>query len=135
VVFRNSKKRRALEGLIHPYVFDRIREELVRARAKIVVAEIPLLFESGFHRLCDCRVVVRAPRSKVIDRLLGKGFGRQEIQERWRAQWPLGEKIRRAEFVIDNSDGLRKTRREAARVWKEIEKRERSTSTHAKRER
>ena len=122
IIFRDSEKRRALESLIHPYVFRRIREEMGRMRSRVVILEIPLLFESGFDQECDCTIVVRAPLKKVFERLLERGFREAEVEARWRAQMPLRRKIRRADYSIDNSDGREATRRQVVQIWKKIER-------------
>lgn len=90
-------------------------------RERIAALEIPLLFESGFHRSCDRTVVVRASQEEVFRRLRRKGYGKREINARWRAQMPLGAKIARADYVIDNSDGIEKTQREVRRVWQALQ--------------
>ena len=130
-VFRDSKKRRSLESLIHPYVFRRIGEEIKRGRARVAVLEVPLLFESGFDRKCDRTVVVEASAKEVLRRLQRKGFRRTEVEARWRAQMPVPEKIRRADYAIDNSGGRDETRRQVVQIWKQIE---RSLKKHGKRE-
>lgn len=133
VVFNEVKKRQALETLIHPYVLGRIREEVQRTRKRIVILEVPLLFESGFHRHCDRSLVVKAHAREVVDRLGRKGLGREEIQARWRAQMPLGEKIRRADEVIDNSRGWARTRYQVDEIWKRLKKLERSLTRYGQR--
>lgn len=132
MVFRNPKKRKALESLIHPYVFRRIGEEIRRRRERVVVLEIPLLFESGFDRECDCTVVVKAPLPEALQRLQEKGFRKEEVESRWRAQMPLEKKIKRSDHLIDNSKGRYETRRQAVRIWRKIE---RSLRKHGQRER
>lgn len=121
VVFKNPRRRRTLESLIHPYVFDRIQEEVRRARRRMVVVEVPLLFESGFDRRCDRNIVVQSSREKVFERLLRKGYSKKEILARWRAQIPPRGKIRRADFVIDNSNGFNGTRRQVVQIWNQIQ--------------
>lgn len=122
VVFENPRKRKRLESLIHPYVLKRMEEELSKAREAIVVLEVPLLFESGFDRRCDRKVVVRADQKEVLRRLGRKGYPPREIRARWWAQMPVRQKIKRADYQIDNSDGLGATRLQVRRIWKELSK-------------
>lgn len=130
IVFRDQRKRRALESLVHPYVFKRIQEEVDRMRHGIVILEVPLLFESGFHRRCDRTIVVRSYATQTLKRLTRRGYSKAQIRARWRAQMPLPEKIRRADYLIDNSGDRGETRREVEKVWKalmnEYKNRERS---------
>ncbi len=129
IVFQNARRRQKLERLIHPYVFNRIQEEMGRT-ARPVVVEIPLLFESGFHHHTDSNVVVNSGKKAVIERLRRKGFSAREIAARWRAQMNAQEKIRQADYVIDNSRGLGDTRARVVQVWNQIE---RSLLKHAQR--
>lgn len=119
-VFRNAADRRFLERLIHP----RVRREMDRAarasRKRVVVADVPLLFESGWVRRFDRVVVVAASRPVRLRRLAKKGFLRAEALRRMKAQWPMRRKEQRADFVIDNNGSLRSTRRNVKNVWNEI---------------
>lgn len=117
IVFKDSRRRRSLESLIHPYVFERIAGEIRRTRKRAAVVEVPLLFESGFHRHCDWTVVVRAKPEAVIERLRRKGFRTAQIRARWRAQMTPHAKVKQADFVIDNSKGKRRTRRQVEVLW------------------
>lgn len=116
-VFGSPKRRRRLEALVHPYIFKRLREKMKRTKSRVVIAEVPLLFESGFHRLCDRTIVVYAPQRMIFKRL--RPYTRAEIRSRWRAQMHFREKARRADYVIDNSNGFKKTRNQVDRIWKE----------------
>ncbi len=132
IVFRNGRKRKALESLIHPYVFDRIQEEIRRAKKRIVILEIPLLFESGFYRRCDLNIVVQTAARKALDRLRQRGFPKGEVEARWRVQMPPQKKAERADFLIDNSNGLKNTQHQVASIWKLLQKIERSLARNAK---
>lgn len=122
IVFRNPGKRKALESLIHPYVFRRIQEEVGKTRKRMVVIEVPLLFESGFDRGVDSTIVVKSNRNRVFARLARKGCGREEVRNRWSAQMPLEAKIRRADYWINNSNGRAATRRQVIGIWKKLKK-------------
>ena len=72
-VFRNEDARRKLESILHP----RIREsreawlrEQRRRGAELVVAEIPLLFETGYAHGVDVTIVVDAPPAVRLERLV-----------------------------------------------------------------
>jgi dephospho-CoA kinase len=145
IVFQSPQKRRSLEALVHPYVLRRIQDEAGRTKKRVVIVEVPLLFETGFDRGCDRTIVVVAKPSQIFKRLAGRGgfktrpYTRAQIQARWRAQMPPAEKIGRSDYRIDNSDGLGKTRSQVEKIWKELNKvaqgptratRERSLSKH-----
>ena len=71
------------------------------------------------RRLCDRVVVVWAPESERIERLIRrKGFTRAQARARLRAQWPLARKVRLADAVIDNSGSLARARAQARALMK-----------------
>lgn len=119
IVFADPEARRRLEGITHP----RIRAEMQRQMAewngndpdKLVVADIPLLFESGLDKHYDFEeiIVVYIPRELQIERLTERdGISRADAERRLAAQWPIEEKRSRADVVIDNSGTLAETERQ-----------------------
>ncbi len=120
LVFGDKAALRRLERIIHPLVRRAERRFLARAalgRKRVVVLDIPLLFETGGESRCDATIVVTAPRS-VQDARLGR---RAELTparlSAIRArQMPDGEKRRRADFVVDTSRGRGCTLHDLARI-------------------
>jgi dephospho-CoA kinase len=120
IIFKNPRRRKRIEALIHPYVLKRMKEAAERSGARVVVWEVPLLFETGFDRECDCTVTVRAREEDAEKRLRQKGFSLPEIEARRLAQWPLAKKVEKANAVIDNSGKPEETKRQVRRLWKEL---------------
>jgi dephospho-CoA kinase len=121
LVFRDAKARRRLEAIIHPEVIRRttIRVAQLRrqGRARVAVLDVPLLVEAGMHQLVDLLLVVRAPRSVQRRRLKARGWSDHEIRRRVAAQWTLSAKVALADVVIDNGNGLLKTRKQVKDLW------------------
>ena len=99
-----------LEAIVHPLVAaarDRFLAEAQKNGAKVVVLDIPLLFETGAERGCDAVVVVSAPpelqRRRAFDR---PGMSEEKFAALLAKQMPDAEKRRRADFVVDSSQGL-----------------------------
>jgi dephospho-CoA kinase len=108
-VFRDPAARSVLNRLIHPWV-QRERERRVAALLarpeppRVIVHDIPLLFEVGLENTFDTVVVVTAPLELRVKRVAARsGFTEAEVRARDAAQLPLTEKVRRADVVIDNS--------------------------------
>jgi dephospho-CoA kinase len=120
IVFADELRRKKLETVIHPYVFERLHAEAASAAGRILIAEIPLLFETGFHQHCRATVAVRADRPVMLERLKGRGFSAEEAEKRWAAQASQEEKTRRADFVIDNSGNFEATRKQIFNVWEKL---------------
>lgn len=127
VVFRDPARRAQLEKIIHPEV-ARLRAQqeaaLAAQGARIVVNDIPLLFEAGLGDQFDVIVVVDAPRELRVDRIVQqRGLERAEAERMVDAQWPAEQKRAQASFVIDNSGSLRELRGKAEEVWQQIQAR------------
>ncbi len=125
-VFPDEAKRRKLEKLLHPLVFETIEQKYKKSANPtsnteiIMVVEIPLLFETGFDKGVDAVVVVRTDADVVRERLRRKGFSDEEIRIRTAAQFPVDEKVSRADYVIDNSGSPEDTERQVRAVWEDL---------------
>jgi dephospho-CoA kinase len=108
IVFADAGERRALEALVFPWIERRINEEIAAAQAdpkvSLIVLDAAIMVETGWHRRCDRLVYVHAPRAERLRRLAEqRNWTAKEVADRARAQLPLTEKVRRADFVVDNS--------------------------------
>jgi len=119
-IFAAPRRRRTLERIVHPAVRRKIRSGMAKAGKRVVVVDIPLLFESGWKERFDAVVVVTAGMDKRLRRLKARGFTAAEARRRIRAQMPLARKARLADLVIDNGGTIQKTRKQISAVWKKI---------------
>ena len=104
LVFSDRRLLDKLNRIIHPQVIKIMKKEIASARGKIVVLDVPLLFEAGLKRLADKVVVVTASREIQLRRIFKKtSLLEKDILMRIKAQLPLSTKVRRADFVIDNN--------------------------------
>ena len=108
IVFRNPKKRRQLERIIHPRVAReqaRLTKQAARTDPKaVVIYDVPLLFEAGIDTRVDKTLVVTADRETQLARLKKRnGLSRVEAIRRIRSQMPLSKKVRLADIVIDGT--------------------------------
>ncbi|AMX82648.1 dephospho-CoA kinase [Geobacillus subterraneus] len=129
IVFNNEQERKKLNAIVHPAVRRKMlaeKEKLVRSGAKTVVLDIPLLFESGLTDWVDRVLVVYVDDDVQLRRLMVRnGFTEEEALARIRAQWPLEEKVKRADAVIDNNGTMEETRRQLLSIlqqWDALEK-------------
>ena len=127
IVFRDEAARRRLEAIVHPEV-GRLRAEeerrLEQEGARVVVNDIPLLFEVGLEDEFDVVVLVDAPEAVRLDRLVrGRGLDPEEARRMIAAQMPAESKRRRADIVIENAGTLEELEANAERVWRELERR------------
>ncbi len=108
-VFGDAAALARLEGIVHPLVRERQRHFLRRAaarRCRLVVLDVPLLFETGGEKLCDYSVVVTVPpaiqRARVLRRA---GMSEDKLAAIRARQMPDAEKRRRADFVVPTGLG------------------------------
>lgn len=103
-----------LEALVHPLVsIDRARflDCAVREGADIAVLDIPLLFEKEYQSFFDAVVVVSAPADVQRARVLARpGMTTQKFRSILMRQTPDAEKRRRADYIIDTSASIAKTK-------------------------
>ena len=103
-IFTCPRKRKQLENLIHPLVLKEGFQRIKQAKGKLVVFEIPLLFEAGCDKMTDLNVLVIADPKTLPARLKGRNMTRSEYQKRLQAQWPEAEKIARADLILFHKD-------------------------------
>lgn len=127
VVFNDDKKRKRLEAIVHPEVARLRRAEerkLAASGARIVVNDIPLLFEAKLQNEFDIVVLVDAPEEVRIARIVQtRGLDENEARRMVEAQMPADEKRMPATYVIDNDGTLEEVRQKATAVWQEITER------------
>lgn len=126
LVFADAEARRALEAIVHPAVRQGI-ENFFRAlpgTTPFAVADIPLLFET--HREADFDVVVVAacPPDVQVARVMARdGVTEDAVRQRMAAQWPIADKVRRADLVIETSGSFDQTNQAVARVMDALQAR------------
>jgi len=124
LVFADRQARRVLDGLIHPRVEAELQArvaELARRGAGLVLVEVPLLFETGREAAFDRVIVVAAPAALQIRSLRGRDRrGEDEIRGILQAQWPLADKLARADYVVDNGGRRRLTARQVKNIWADL---------------
>ena len=115
-----------LEAIVHPLVQEAERRLLAEAAAngeKVAVLDIPLLFETGGDRRVDAVVVVSAPpdvqRARVLER---PGMTIEKLESILSKQMPDAEKRRRADFVVDSSQGFESARAQVRAILDAVAK-------------
>ena len=111
-----------LESIVHPLVAgvrDDFLRRMARRGARLVVIDVPLLFEIGGDKACDAVMVVSAPAFIQRQRVLARpGMTPQKLDEILARQVPDAEKRRRADFVIETGQPRRRTLRRLREVVK-----------------
>ena len=118
IVFADEERRRALEAIIHPLVFERTIElEEAAPEGAIVVHDIPLLAESGRAGTFDAVIVVDAPREVQIERMVrDRGWTAGDAEARIAAQASREDRRAIATYLIENTGTRDDLRRQVAQV-------------------
>ena len=123
-VFGNDTQRVALEGILHPLVRERAMAAQSAAReegkCKFFLADVPLLYETGFPLVRDLDLVVACSSRTQLLRLLARnGFSEDLARRILAAQLPIAEKMKRAHVVLWNggSPGALRRQTESLTLW------------------
>jgi dephospho-CoA kinase len=119
IIFPSPRKRKKLEGILHPLVWKEIKKNLKRLKRqgkRFAVVDVPLLFEAKWQNRFDAVIVVKAGKRQCMQRALKKGIKRKLFLLRYAAQTPIGKKIKRAHYIIDNGGSVAKTRKQARQL-------------------
>jgi dephospho-CoA kinase len=123
IVFSDRAARADLEAIVHPDVYRRIREWFAQLPfgTVIAIADIPLLFETGHEHDFDAVVVAACTPDEQLRRLVARdGLSDADARARLEAQWPIDEKVRRAQYVIRTDGDFAQTDVEIERVYRKL---------------
>jgi dephospho-CoA kinase len=124
IVFADPAERAELDALLHPVIEDLRNAEIARHRkagARLVVCDIPLLFEKSLESQFDVIVLVDAPEELRLQRLVhARGLTEREAREMISAQWSSDLKRYAADLVIDNDGSMAALDDAIDRVWQEL---------------
>ncbi|MEK5060403.1 dephospho-CoA kinase [Paenibacillus sp. FSL H7-0326] len=122
IVFGNAAELKALNDITHPAIRLEMQERMRMFEQeqpdKLVVSDIPLLYESGLSEQFDQVMVVYVPAEIQLKRLMERdGISEADALSRLNAQMDIEEKKRRADIVIDNSGTVEETKAQIIKFW------------------
>jgi dephospho-CoA kinase len=121
VVFNDEKKRGRLNQMVHPRIFEediRKTQEIRNLNPDaVVIKDIPLLIEIQARQFVDKTLVVYASEETQLKRLMERGLSLEEAEERIKAQLPLTEKVKFADFVVYNDGSLEEIKRQIEKIY------------------
>jgi len=121
IVFLDKKKLKRLNKITHPKILKIIKSKIKHlTENEILVIDAALLVESGLLPWVDRVVVVKCKPRIQIDRLRKSGLTAQEVKRRLNFQSPQDEKIKFADFVIDNSGRRSQTEKQVRDIWEKL---------------
>ena len=130
IVFNDKAARERLNAIMHPPIVQQSRSEANRLVAEdancVVLIDAPLLIEANSQDTVDVIVVVTASTQIQLQRLLeraiaqNRSLSQAEAQARIDSQMPLSEKVKYADFVIENNEMLEELEQKVDSLWHEI---------------
>lgn len=126
LVFSDHEQLEQLNEIVHPEVMayrDRLVDEARHRGDRLVVSDIPLLFERGLVDQFDRIVLVDAPRPVRLERLMReRGLAETEAMDMITAQMPAELKRARADYLIENVGTIRELEERVSEVWQALER-------------
>lgn len=135
IVFNNYKKLKKLNEITHPIIIREIKNKIdsiiklnnkktikknkknQNSKEVKIALDAPLLIESNMQDMVDKIIVVKCDEKAQIERLLKKGkYTKEEIENIINSQMPLEEKIKYADFVIDNNSSINEVEKQIAQI-------------------
>jgi len=123
IVFNDERKLKQLNKITHPFVIRSFTEQLKRLSRteKLVVLDIPLLFEAKMEDFCDEIICVYVDEKVQLERLVERNkISVQEASKRIKSQMSLSEKCKLSDYVIDNSLDTDNTYNQFIKIYHKI---------------
>ncbi|HIQ27438.1 MAG TPA: dephospho-CoA kinase [Sulfurovum sp.] len=118
IVFKDEKKRKELEALVHPLIYEEI-ERLSEAEDRLVkpyLIDIPLFFETKRYPI-EKSLLVYTDKKTQIKRLMHReGYSKKDAKRRIDSQLDIEKKRKKSDYIIDNMDDLNHLKNECERV-------------------
>lgn len=127
IVFTNQTLLKKLNKITHPEIIKLIKKEINLAKnkthnqQKILIIDAALIYEAKIDRFMDKIIVVYIDKDEQVKRLAKRNnLSKEEALQRIKSQMPMKEKVKMADYVIDNSNSLDKTREQVEKIWQEL---------------
>jgi dephospho-CoA kinase len=124
IVFKDASLRYSLEDILHPLVFERIKDFTTKISVsdRLLIIAVPLVYERGYENRFDRTIVVYTKEKVALDRLKKNGVLKKDALLRLKAQLPIEDKMKKADFLIDNNSTLKETVAQVKRIYKKLMK-------------
>jgi dephospho-CoA kinase len=124
IIFKDASLRYSLEDILHPLVFERIKDFIkkINVRYRVLMTAVPLVYERGYENRFDKIVVVYTREEVALDRLKKNRISKRDAILRLKAQLPIEEKMKKADFLINNNGSLDETATQVKKIYKKLMK-------------
>lgn len=122
MIFNDRRQKRWLEQLLHPLILQEAKEIMAKTDKKIIVFDMPILFEQGFKDSFDYIICIYADLAQRVKRAAAKGIPLQDFKPRESAQLPLVFKAQKSDFVLFNNSEPKELEDKVLKICKVFEK-------------
>ena len=135
IVFRDRKQLEKLNAIVHPSLFNEWKRTIeaihLQKEDAIIISDIPLLIEVGWHEYVDFVILVYISPEEQIKRIMNRnGYSRHDAMDRLNSQMPIDEKVPYAHFIINNEGPVEETRKIVDNVWLQLLEQEKRSTKH-----
>ena len=122
LVFNHQEQLQVLNDITHPAIRQEMKDRKLKYEEqfpdRLIVSDIPLLYESGLEDGYEQIMLVYVPREVQIERLMKRdGMDKSQAIRRLEAQMDIEEKKQRADIIIDNSGDFEETKKQILAFW------------------
>jgi len=137
IVFSDQRLLKKLNEITHPEIIKLIKKRINLVKNKtcengkeeILIIDAALIYEAKIDNLMDKIIVVYIEENEQIKRLKKRdNLSAEEALKRVKSQMSINKKIKFADYIIDNSNSLDKTKEQVEKIWKNLVSRKESRS-------
>lgn len=127
IVFTNPTLLKKLNKITHPEIIKLIKREInlaknkTNSQEKILIIDAALIYEAKIDKLMDKIIVVYINKDEQVKRLVKRNnLSKEETLQRIKSQMSMKEKVKIADYVIDNSNSLDETKKQVEKIWQSL---------------
>lgn len=121
LIFNDNDAKLKLEGYLHPLIKMKIFELIKKSKEKVIFVEVPLLFEAEYL-FFDKIITVYTPNNITLKRLMTRDkITEEHALKLINSQMDISKKVSLSDYVIDNTKGIKNTKKEVLKILKEME--------------
>ncbi|RLE08937.1 dephospho-CoA kinase [Candidatus Aerophobetes bacterium] len=121
IVFKDRKKLTQLNRILHPLMAEEMKKMISSSPRPLIVVDAAVLFEAGWQSLVDKVLVVTSSYETQMRRIKETtNLSLEELEGIMQAQLPQEEKVKRADYVIENEGSLDELESKVKKLWEEV---------------
>ncbi len=121
LIFNDNDAKLKLERYLHPLIKMKIFELIKKSKEKVIFVEVPLLFEAEYL-FFDKIITVYTPNNITLKRLMTRDkITEEHALKLINSQMDISKKVSLSDYVIDNTKGIKNTKKEVLKILKEME--------------